>query len=178
MDQLPGKHRVVFDTTTPDGFGEALFFANNFMSVNRSQYGLQNADLAVVVIARHRTTPFGYNDAMWAKYGAPIAARSVLDDPKTKRAPKMNLFNSSEHGALLTNRGATLDVVAKEGVHLAVCSISTRAYAGVIAATIGAKIDDIFSELTANLVANARMVPAGIVTVTRAQERGYSLVST
>ena len=38
------------------------------------------------------------------------------------------------------------------------------------------KIDAIFKELTENLVPNGRMVPAGIVAVNRAQERGYSFV--
>ena len=33
---------------------------------------------------------------------------------------------------------------------------------------------DIFKELTENLIPNAHMVPAGIVAVNRAQERGYS----
>src|SRR5882757_6247246 len=63
--ELPGKHRMVFDTTSLTGVGEAIFFANNFMRVNRSDYGLQNGDLAVVIIVRHNSTPFGYNDAMW-----------------------------------------------------------------------------------------------------------------
>src|SRR5712692_4658728 len=32
MDKIPGKHRVVFDTTTPDVLGDGLAFANNFGS--------------------------------------------------------------------------------------------------------------------------------------------------
>src|SRR5450631_1896684 len=36
LDKLPGKHRLILDTTTPEGLGDALLFANNFMSVNRS----------------------------------------------------------------------------------------------------------------------------------------------
>src|ERR1019366_10281606 len=75
FDNLPGKHRLVFDTTTPERLGDALLFANNFMRVNRSDYGLENSDLAVVIVARHRSTPFGYNDAMWAN-GMALAARS------------------------------------------------------------------------------------------------------
>ena len=43
FDSLPGKHRLVFDTTTPDRLGDALLFANNFMRVNRSDYGLKTA---------------------------------------------------------------------------------------------------------------------------------------
>ena len=166
----------MFDTTTPDGFGEALAFANNFIRVNRSDYGFENSDLAVVIVVRHRSTPFGYNDAMWAKYGTAIAAQSRLEDPKTKLAPKVNVYNSADYGNLLPNRGVTLDSLFKQGVQLAVCSMATRGYAAAIAEAAGGNADAINSELIANLVSNARMVPAGIVAVNRAQERGYSLV--
>src|SRR6185437_7976485 len=57
MDQVPGKHRLVFDTTTANGLGEAMAYANNFMNVNQSDYGLQDNDLALVIIARHTSTP-------------------------------------------------------------------------------------------------------------------------
>jgi len=177
LDQVPGKHRLVFDTTTPDSLGEALAFANNFFRTNRVDYGLENSDLAVVIIARHRSTPFGYNDAMWAKYGMPLATRSKVEDPKTKLAPKTNLYNAAGYGELVPNRGNTLEALSKLGAQFAVCSVSTRGYAGVIAEAVGGKVDAIFSELTSNLVSNARMVPAGIVAVNRAQERGYSVVS-
>jgi intracellular sulfur oxidation DsrE/DsrF family protein len=178
FDQLPGKHRLVFDTTAYAGLGEALLFANNFIRVNRADYGLQNNDLAVVIVVRHRSTPFGYNDAMWAKYGAAIAARSQVEDPKTKLAPKINIFNSGDYGEALNSRGTTLDSLFKQGVQLAVCSTSTRGYAASIAQAVGGNADAIYNELIANLVSsNARMVPAGIVAVNRAQERGYSLVS-
>jgi len=177
LDKPGSKHRVVFDTTTPEGFGEALAFAGNFVHVNRSEYGLQNSDLAVVIVARHRSASFGYNDAMWAKYGMALAARAQVDDPRTKLSPKTNLYNSGGYGELLPNRGATLDSLIKDGVQLAVCTLSTHGNAGVIAQTMGGNADPIFSELSANLVTNARLVPAGIVAVNRAQEHGYTLMS-
>jgi intracellular sulfur oxidation DsrE/DsrF family protein len=177
FDQLPGKHRLVFDTTAHDGLADAIVFANNFIRVNRADYGLQNNDLAVVIVVRHRSTPFGYNDAMWAKYGAAIAPRARVEDPKTKLAPKINIFNSGDFGDLLSNRGMTLDSLFKQGLQLAVCATSTRGYATSIAQAVSGNADTIFNELIANLVSNSRMVPAGIVAVNRAQERGYSLVS-
>src|SRR5579863_3476821 len=177
FDQLPGKHRLVFDTTAHDGVGDAILFANNFLRVNRADYNLQNSDLAVVIVVRHRATPFGYNDAMWAKYGPTIAARAKVEDPKSKLAPKINIFNSTDYADLLANRETTLDSLFKQGVQLAVCSVSTRGYAGAIAQAVGGDANAIFNELTSNLMSNSRMVPAGIVAVNRAQERGYSLVT-
>ena len=177
LDKVPGKHRLVFDTITANGLGEALTFANNFMRVNRSDYGLENNDLAVVIVVRHRATPFGYNDAIWTKYGMTLAARARFEDPKSKLAPSTNVYNSGAYGELLPNRGTTLDALSKQGVQLAVCSLATRAYAGSIAEAVGGNPDTIYGELVANLVSSSRMVPAGIVAVSRAQERGYSLVS-
>ena len=49
--------------------------------------------------------------------------------------------------------------------------------AAIAQATGGNAADNINNELVANLVGNSRMVPAGIVALNRAQERGYSFVS-
>ena len=177
LDQTAAKHRLVFDTTTPEGFGDALAFASNFVRVNKTEYGLESNEVAVVIVARHRSAPFGYNDAMWAKYGMALAARAKVDDPKTKLPPKMNIYNTAGYGELLHNRGTTIDALSKQGVQLAVCTLSTHGYAGVIAQATGGNADAIFSELVANVMSNVRMVPAGIVAVSRAQERGYSLAT-
>src|SRR5262245_7181631 len=82
LDVVSAKHRFIFDTTTPAGIGEALAFANNFLTANQSGYGLSDADSAVVIVARHRSTPFAYNDAIWAKYSAPLGQFTNYDDPK------------------------------------------------------------------------------------------------
>jgi intracellular sulfur oxidation DsrE/DsrF family protein len=177
LDQLPGKHRFLFDTTTPEGIGQALTFVNNYYTANQNGYGLQSADLAVVVVLRHFSTPFAYNDAIWAKYGVTITQRINFNDPLTKQPAKINIYNSTAHGASLPNRNTTLDSLLKRGVHLAVCQISTRGYAGAISAAAGMSADAIYNELVTNLLSNAHIVPAGIVAVNRAQEHGYSFVS-
>jgi len=178
MDKIPGKHRVIFDTTTPDALGDALAFANNFFRANKSDYALQNNDLAVILVMRHRSTSFAFNDAIWAKYGVHMSKRAMFTDPKTNEAPKVNLFNVAEYNPPLPNRGNTVDSLLKMGVHLAVCSTATRGIATAIAEATGGKTEDIINELVSNLLNTTagHMVPAGIVTVSRAQERGYSVV--
>jgi hypothetical protein len=177
LEQASPKHRMLFDTTTADGLGDALGFASNFYRANKTDYGIENSELGIVIVVRHRSAPFGYNDAIWAKYGPTLAARSKVADPKTKEAPVANLYNASGYGDLLTNRGTTLAAVAKLGAQFAVCTLSTRAISELISHASGGTPEAIFTELTNNLVTNARMVPAGIVAVGRAQERGYSMVT-
>lgn len=177
FDQVPGKHRFVFDTTSPAGLGSALLYANNFFLANQIGYGLGNADIAVVIVARHNSTPFAYTDAAWAKYGALLTERAGFDDPKTNRRPIVNVYNAAGYGAVLPSLGTTVDSLVKRGVHFAVCQMATRAFAGVIANATGAKADGVYDELVSNLVGNAHLVPAGIVAVNRAQERGYSFAN-
>jgi intracellular sulfur oxidation DsrE/DsrF family protein len=187
FDQPGAKHRFFFDTSHPEGFAQALGWARNFLEASVSGYGLTDADNAVIICARHRSTAFAFNDAMWAKYGAALSERSNnFVDPKTKQVPVINyyLVNGSGEGP----RNSGLEQLLKRGVRLAVCGMATRRTATTIAtagATAGAqkagddkaKVDDIYKELTANLVPNAHIVPAGIVAVNRAQERGYTLAT-
>jgi hypothetical protein len=174
LDKVPGKHRLVFDTTTPEGFGAALRFSNNFFDVNKNAYGLDYSDVALVIVARHNSTAFAFNDAIWSKYGRIFAQRLHFNDPKTKRPPAANLYNASGYGESLTNLGITLDSVLKRGARLAVCRVATRGVASAVASATGGQTDQINEELIAGTVANSQMVPAGIVTVSRAQEHGYT----
>ena len=162
LDRIPGAHRFVFDTTTPAAFDNALRFASNYFVANKTAYGLGNEDLAVVIIARHHSTAFAYTDGMWGKYGASLASRDGLTDPATKQPPTVNVYRERTEALL------------RQGVHLAVCQMATRNLAGIVAKSAGANTDSIYTELVANLLSNAHMVPAGIVALNRAQERGYS----
>jgi intracellular sulfur oxidation DsrE/DsrF family protein len=175
LDQPTAKHRFFLDTTSPEAFAQALLFARNFYTGNANGYGLADADIVQIICARHRSTVFAFNDAMWAKYGATLSERANgFVDPKTKQAPTSNVYMTAGSGEEPTSSGAPLDTLLKRGVRLAVCSLSTRAAATAIAQKSGAKVDDVFKELTDHLVPNARMVPAGIVAVNRAQEHGYT----
>ena len=160
LDEIPGKHRLVFDTTTSGGMGSAMTYATNYYAANNSGYGLQNGDLAVVIIARHTSTPYAYKEEMWAKYGVPIT----------------NFAESGKEPTMRNAHARQLTGLVGRGAHLAVCQLATRAIAGSIARTVNGNQDDIYNELVANLMPNAHMVPAGIVAVARAQERGYALV--
>ena len=173
LDKIPGRHRFVFDTTSPDAFGGSLLYSNNFFTANKDAYGLGDPDSAVVIVARHFATPFAYNETIWAKYGQAFGKMLNVTDPQTKEPPKINIYNSTAAVGSLPSLGTTLDTVLKRGVQFAVCQMATRFIAGQLAQG-GGNADAIYNELAANLIANARLVPAGIVAVNRAQERGYT----
>ena len=177
LDQIPGQHRLVFDAISPDGINLAMTFINNYMTAHDAGYGLKDKDLAVVLILRHRATPFAFSHAIWGKHGATMTQRTEYMDPATKQPPKNNLFLGTA-GEGTQGERRSLTGLAARGVHFAVCGVSTRNYAGAIATATGGNTDQVFTELSSSLLEHARIVPAGIITVNRAQERGYALAYT
>jgi intracellular sulfur oxidation DsrE/DsrF family protein len=172
-DKVPGQHRFVFDTISAEGLASGLQFVNTYLETNKASYGLQDSDSAVIVIVRHKSTAFGFNDAMWGKYGAQLSEQANnFVDPKTKEIPKANIYATTSNAS---GRPGPLDTLIKRGVQIAVCQRATRAIAGAIAKAVSSDTDSVLTELSANLLGNGRLVPAGIVAVNRAQEHGYAL---
>jgi hypothetical protein len=171
MNNLPGRHRTIIDTVSAKGVAEGLLFARNMFVANASGYGLKDADVAIIVCVRHGSTGFGFNDAMWAKYGAQLGGPDFTD-PTTKKAPTTNLYNSASFGV-----GVTIEAVVTRGAHFAVCAMAAQRLAGQIASTAGLSADAVFKELTSNLIPNSHMVAAGVVAVNRAQEYGYTFLN-
>ena len=167
FDSLPGKHRVILDTTSATGAGEGLQYSGNVYNANRTGYQLETGDIALVLCLRHFATIFAFNNAMWAKYGRQLADAGEYKDPKAAAPPKTNPHNSGDRPAL--------DNLAKRGAHFAVCGLATRYFAGLIAGE-GGDADAVFKELSANTIPNAHIMSAGVIAITRAQEYGYSLI--
>jgi len=162
LDQIPGKHRCFFDTTTADELADAIQFAGNYITGSRNGYALEPGDLALIIGMRHEAAPFAFTDAMWSKHGVVLSKRAKWVDPKTSQP------------ALGNPRQTQLNNLAKRGVRFTVCDLSTHAIAGLIADSISGKADEVYPQLIANRVDSARQVPAGIVALNRAQEHGYS----
>src|SRR5260370_4375973 len=98
-DQIPGKRRIFFDVTSPPGVVDGAMFAGNFFNGNKNGYGLEGVDLAVLVGFRHNATCFGFNDAMWAKYGAALSdAAGPWEDPKTRGPATTNGSRATPSG--------------------------------------------------------------------------------
>lgn len=163
-DQIPGKHRLVFDSVSPEGVASAVQFTGNFFTGNKNGYDLEPSAVGVIIVMRHRATQFAFTDAIWSKYGAHLSESEKFVDPKTDQAPTTNVYRNG------------LENQVKRGVHLAVCDLSTHRLAGYIARKIdGGNADTVYKELTSNALANVHFVPAGIVAVNRAQEHGYAV---
>lgn len=160
MSAMPGKHRVVLDIVTPVGVPDGIRFAGNLFNGSKSGYGLEDAEMAIIMVLRHTATVFGFSDVIWSKYGKQL-------DAKATPPPVANPYNSGER--------QQLSGLAKRGVQFIICGSASRLIAGRLAGTAGDS-DAVLKELGANLIPNGRTVSAGVVGVAHAQEHGFSLL--
>jgi hypothetical protein len=179
LDKPGTRHRMAFDSVSGSGGAEALGYANNFLHVDSAAYGLKPEQTAAVVIFRHMSTPYGYNDAIWAKYGKTFAEKMKLEGDDAKRAATMNPALTNAPGAKPPPKGMewaaanSISDLAPKGVRFAVCGLAPQGIAGRLAGQTG-DADAVDGDLKANLVPGALIVPSGITIVNRAQEHGYA----
>lgn len=191
LDQIPGHHRFVFDATTADGMGRAVGFAGNYFKASEQAYGLKDGDLAVVIVMRHRATAFGFTNTIWSKYGKQLTDEAEFSDPTTGQPARSwmdrvldRVFTRVSLGNLFVDPGGQSEAdeqmsdLIRRGVRFAICEMSALSVCGVIARATGGNAQRVYQEFEANLIPNARIVPAGIVAVNRAQEHGYAYVYT
>ncbi len=165
MNELTGSHRVFIDSATMPGGANAVRYANNILFTHEEDYDGSNEDYGLIVCFRHMSTPYGFNDAMWAKYGKYFS-------PRAETAPTTNPMNTKSPA----NGMNTLAGIAAKGVRFAICNKATQAFSQRLASVTNQTFEDVYAELRANPIPDSRFVPAGVIAVTRAQEYGYSLL--
>ena len=175
MGEMAGKHRVWIDTSYGLGGMEALHYANNILNANVNVDGAADEDYALVICWRHYTTPLGFKDPMWEKYGEHFSGAMGYQNPQTGKAFTVNPANLPDRPDL-DNGGDTIDQMRGRGVKFALCNAATRWYSRYIAGEIGGNADEIYKEFVESAIPDSRFIAAGVFGTTRAQEYGYSLL--
>ncbi len=175
MDEKRGLHRIFVDSATGNGGITALNYANNLMVGHETGYeGAKESDNVIIVCFRHASTAFGYNDAMWEKYGEIFSRVTQFRNPETDGPWHQNPMLIA--GTNFANRGNTIQSLIERGVSYCVCSKATQSMSQTLARVTGGNANDINNELLANNVPGSRFVAAGVVAAARSQEYGYSLI--
>ena len=162
MRRLTGKHRVIFHSHEPTG-GLALRWAATFLDTQASSYGLRDADSTVLVGLNGKSVGLVFNDRLWAKY--PIGATLGMPGDRNPAGP---------------NGNGSLAAVLARGAMVLVCHNSLRAsgkrFLPESSRGDAAARTAFYEEVKANLLPGVEIVPAMVVTLQQAQERGCRYV--
>lgn len=174
LDTLKGKHRMLFDMTSPnDGVG--LLHIRNWMNTWRDAYGLKDAELNAIGTLYGKTVPLGFSDDMWVKYKFGTALN--ITDAATKAPLARNMFAHPKPGDPLAFGflDSAIEAVQARGALFILCNNALNFWISRLAAAPGAaKPDVIRADLLAHLLPKVVVVPGMVVAINKAQERGVA----
>lgn len=165
MQRARGRHRQIFHATAPAD-GAAMLMAVNFLDVYKSAYGEAPGHVSAVIGVHGSALPIGLIDAAWNKYE--LGKRIGVNDPDTKEAAKRNVF--------AVGGPISIDTAMRRGVVLLVCNMALTRTAGSIASALSLPEAEVYQELKASVIPGAVVVPALVVAMNRAQEKGFTYV--
>lgn len=164
MKPLKGKHRQFFHALRPEV--TPMLMASNFLDAYRDVYGARAEHVNAVIGFHGGALVFGFNDALWSKYE--MGKAGDISDTSTKAPALRNIF--------ATGGNLAIDTLQKRGVVFLMCNTALRLRARSMATAMNVDYDTLFNEMTAGILPGVIRVPALVVAINRAQERGFTYV--
>jgi len=175
LDAVSGKHRQLFDMPAV-GAGLPLIHILNYFGTYTAAYGAKPGEVNAIGTFYGMTTLFGVNDAMWAKYrvgsainvndhktGAPATRNAWRTDPEIKIGPKAMIMPQ-----------AGIEALQKLGTTFLLCNNAITFFAGELAAASNQQAPAVLAELKANMLPGVVLVPAMVIAIQKAQDKGIA----
>lgn len=176
VGRLTARHRGVFDSPDIEENSTAGFSqASRYIQGMRDALGAGPGDVQTVIVVRHKSVPFAFNDAMWEKYG-------IGEQTKVKSGDAWATKNLVAHGRQAGGANANdrpqgnIDWLVAHGHIVLACDLATQGFAGQLAAKTNGTMRTIYEDLKANLVPGVILQPNGVYAVHRAQEAGCTYI--
>ena len=171
LDQLTAKHKQIFDVATYAN-GDGLFYARNYFNAHRDAYGTSFPDVQAVLGLHGNAYPIVFGDAMWAKYDFGRRVKAV--DPRTGRPALRNVLWQPREGEEMYEY--SVNALQPRGAKFILCNNVLRDVTRALAQETRATYEATRAELLAGLLPNVTVVPAMVVAIGLAQERGCAYV--
>ncbi|MGQ0539884.1 MAG: hypothetical protein ACT4R6_13125 [Gemmatimonadaceae bacterium] len=175
LDKLKGKHRQFFDAPAHADALPLIHVLNYYNTLNTA-YGVKDGEISTVLTlygAPASTTLFAFNDAMWAKYNMGVALK--FNDHKTGQPATRNVWREDPQIAgLMVAPPASIEALQKRGSIFLLCNNALTIWAGLLAQANKADQATVLADLKANMLPGVVLVPAMVVAIQQAQDRGIA----
>lgn len=168
LDELKGKHKQVYDYGSFDVSGDPapLRFVLHYLDAHREVSGLEPPDVNTVVGTMFTAFPIQASDALWQKYQ--LGERWKIIDPMTKEPAVRNIYFEDRIGAPGVKR------LQARGTIFWQCNVALGKVVLTLAQATHTPPATVRAELIAGLNPGVRLVPAHVMAVGLAQERGFT----
>lgn len=164
LDELKGRHMLVFDMadTDPAGQPPPLRLPRNYMDGFRDVYQRSFPEVRAMIGISGRAFPINASDRLWKKYA--LGARSKIVDPQTKLPSERNLY--------LDDPTLGVKALQARGTIFWQCAIALDGIASQLAAAHQLPVAEVRADLAAGLNPGVRIVPGHVMALGLVQERG------
>lgn len=165
------KHKQVFDAP---GMAEGMALTNAVVWLNgyAEVYKTTDADMAAVLVFRHKGIPLVLNDEIWANmtYGE----EEKINDPATGAPTKRNPFlkEAGGKGGASLMPGGDLESLIARGVIVLACNLALMRQAGALSKSMGITREQAQQKLIDAVTPGVIRMPSGIFATSRAEEAG------
>ena len=163
------EYRVVFNASEIND-GAVMDYAAAFLDGFHEAHGTTDANTRPVIVFRRLGTTMAFNDVVWDRYA--LAEDEKLNDPMTHAAARRNIFWKAKPGAVPAVAATTLEALTTRGLISLVCNVATNNIGYGLAQKRHLDVETVRSDLRANLIPGAILVPSGIYALIRAQNAG------
>ena len=176
MKQLKGKHRQIFDMKTHAN-GVGLLHVRNYLDTWRDAYHLTDQDVTPVLTFYGAGLPMGFDDSAWAKY--PFGDAMKVTDPKTNAPARRNIFYQPETGDTIAfgMLDSSIDQLVARGTVCIMCNNALAFWTMQLEKGGMGKAADIRADLVQHLLPGVSLVPAMVIAIGQAQERGCAYMA-
>jgi hypothetical protein len=165
------KHKQVFDAP---GMAEGMALTNAVVWLNgySEVYKTTDADMAAVLVFRHKGLPVVLGDDIWAQMT--YAEDDKINDPATSAPTKRNPFLKAAggRGGASLMPGGDLESLIARGVIVLACNLALMRQAGVFAKAAGITREQAQQKLIDSVVPGVIRMPSGVFATSRAEEAG------
>ena len=168
----PARHKQVIAAVKLD-HGAPLRHAMNGLNAFEYAYGQGAGALHVAVVFYGSSLLIATNDAMWGKYHLfDILDASSDGLPDMLHTPQNPFLHRMPHA----EDDFSIETLSRRGVTWLVCNNALHAMSRFIAAKQSVSDQQVYADLSRNLVPGALIVPAGVAAIVLAQEAGFTFL--
>lgn len=172
FDKIKGKHRIVYDGSTPyDGFpviwNWAFYLSNN-------ETGSADSDITAMTVLRHNAIPFALTSELWKKYK--LGEVFGVTDNTTKEPSLRNPYYEPQEGDFPMPVIQGIKDMQQRGALFCVCNLAISVYSGAVAQKMGLDAKKVYQEWIDAIHPEIELVPSGVWALGRAQEHGCGYI--
>jgi intracellular sulfur oxidation DsrE/DsrF family protein len=175
LEAVNGKHRQLFDMSAV-GNGLPLIHILNYFGTYNAAYGAKPGEVNAIGTFYGMTTLFGLNDAMWAKYN--LGSAINVNDHKGGAPATRNPWRTDPEITLgakkMVMAPASIEALQKLGTTFILCNNALTFFAGEVAGATNQQPAAVLTEFKANMLPGVVLVPAMVIAIQKAQDKGIA----